>query len=54
MIPNISTAIHSLITQNKKNDFIFFDLLKLVRIMNFQKKLVKKVTQLVFGKIGDN
>ena len=29
---------------------LFFDLLKLFRILNFQKKLVKKLTQLIFEK----
>ena len=33
---------------------LFFDLLKWVRNLNFQKKLIKKLTQLIFPKIDDN
>ena len=32
----------------------FFDLLKRVRKVNFQKKLIKKLTQLIFSEIDDN
>ena len=52
MIPNICTTMCSLTTKTRKMTLLF-DLVKVVRILNFQKKLVKKLTQLIFEKIDD-
>ena len=47
------TEIPSLTTYQYKNEFIF-DLLKRDRTLNFQKKLIKKLIQLIFPKNDDN
>ena len=53
VLPTNYTEIPSLTTHNTEMK-LFFDLLKRVRNFNFQKKLVKKLTQLIFPKIYDN
>ena len=53
VLPTNYTEIPSLTTHKYRNEIIF-DLLKGVRNFNFQKKLIKKLTQLIFPKIYDN
>ena len=53
VLPGICTEIPSLITQKYKNELVFL-LLKHDRTLDFQEKLIKKLTQLIFPKIDDN
>ena len=53
VLPTNYTEVPS-ITTHKYRMKLFFYLLKRVRNFNFQKKLIKKLTQLIFPKIYDN